>query len=133
MLRTAHQYLHYRDVEAEAKKAKPNSEDIKKYIAENGEENGNHIDWLFPSPVTIGSATYRGLRNQGKPDTFMDEDKARELVEAKNLRDKVVREVTTEVWDWDELYVLNQQGLISDDEIDSLMTTEIKYSLVVIK
>jgi hypothetical protein len=139
ILRTAHQYLFYRDQEAQAKKLKAAAYDPRKqtalrdYVAANGEPNGDHRDWLFPEPFTIGTQTYLGLRNQASPSTFMDEEKAQELVVAKGLRARVVKEVTTEVWDYDELYVLNQQGVITDDEIDSLMVTDISHSLVVIK
>lgn len=140
--RAAHQYLFYRDEEARAKKAKDKAVAVqgdrkanllKDYIAEHGEPNGDHVDWLFEQPLTIGDQTYLGMRNQASASTFMDPDKAEELVVAKGLRDKVFKIVEVEVADWDELYRLNQQGVISDDEIDDLMTTETSYSLVVIK
>src|SRR5262249_39566942 len=122
IMRTAHQYLFYRDQEANAKRLKAAAYDPKKqtalrdHVAQNGEENADgHVDWLFEEPLVVGEATYLGLRNQKKSDTFMDEEKAQELVESKGLRDKIVKQVTTEVWDWDELYVLNQKGVISDE------------------
>ena len=138
IMRTAHQYLHWRDEEARARREKEKAggkqgQTIKDYIASHGEPNGDHLDWLFDEPVTIGGETFLGMRRQASSDEYMDEELAQELVERKGLRDRVVREVTVEVWDYDELYVLNQEGLVTNAEIDSLMTTETKYSLVVIK
>jgi hypothetical protein len=50
----------------------------------------------------------------------LDAEKAEELAIAKGIRDRVFKEVTTEVLDQDELYVLNQEGILSDEELDSL-------------
>lgn len=140
--RAAHQYLFYRDQEAAAKRAKDKAVAvpgdrkanlIKNYIAEHGEANGDHVDWLFTQPLTIGDQTYLGMRNQASSSTYMDTDKAEELLKTKGLRDQVFKTVEVEVADWDEVYRLIQQGLITDDEYDALMETETTYSLVVIK
>jgi hypothetical protein len=52
---------------------------------------------------------------------FLQED-AEALLEKKGLLDRVMKEVTTVVFDQDELYLLHQEGLISEEEIDSLFT-----------
>lgn len=137
-MQMAHQYLFYRDAEADAKRLKEQAggqsgAEIKSYIETVGEPNGDHLDWIFDNPVTINGVTYTGMRRQAISNVLMDEELAQELVEAKGLRDRVAKEVTTTVWDWEELFVLNQEGLIEDSELDALMTTEVRYSLVVIK
>lgn len=143
IMRAAHQYLLYRDQEAAAKKLKDKATKapgggnlIKDYIAENGEENSDgHVDFLFEEPLAIGSATYRGLRNQKtQPAPLLVEDRAEVLLKELGLLARVAKEVTVTVWDWDELYVLNQQGKITDDQLDALFDTpDPTYSLVVIK
>jgi hypothetical protein len=142
-MRAAHQYLMYRDQEAAAKKLKDRANKapgggnlLKDYVAEHGEENSDgHLDFLFDEPLNIGGVRYRGLRNQksqGAP--LLDEDRAEVLLKNLNLRDRVAKEVTVVVWDWDELYVLNQQGLITDEQLDSLFDDpDPTWSLVVIK
>jgi hypothetical protein len=144
VMQTAHQYLLYRSQENEAKRLKEKviagaggkGNTIKDYVAEHGEETAEgHIEWRFPEPLTIGGQTYAGFRNQrsqGEP--LLDEDRTEKLLVELGLRDQIVREVTVEVWDWDMLYVLNQQGKITDEQLDSLFDeAEPSWSLTVIK
>jgi hypothetical protein len=142
IVRAAHSYLFYRDEEAKAKKAKERAVEVlgdkkrnllKEYVDEHGTPNGKDYDWYFPEPITIGDFTYQGLRNQASEKHLFDDDRAQTLLAAKGLTDRVRREVTTVEWDYDELYSLNQEGLLTDDELDSLLEIEVSYSLVVIK
>lgn len=142
ILRSAQQYLFYRDQEAAAKKAKERATEVlgdkkrnllKEYIDEHGTPNGKDIDWYFPDALTIGDATYEGLRLQAKETQYFDEDRAAKLLEAKGLLNKVQVEVVTTEWDWDELYNLVTEGEITQEELDSLLETDTQYALVVIK
>lgn len=136
VMRTAHQYLYYRDEEAKAKKAKPDSKGLREYIAENGELTPEgHIDFVFPEPVVIGEATYKGLRNQKTPGkNYIDEEKAQALAAKVKATNRLRTVVEVEVWDYDELYVLNQEGLVTDDQLDAVMETgDDSWSLVVIR
>jgi hypothetical protein len=144
-MRAAHQYLFQRDIENKAAKAKAQAVAVpgekggnllKDYVAANGEETAEgHLEWYFDEPVTIGDETYKGLRNQRKPgEPLLDEERAEELLTKLGLRDEVIKEVTVEVADWQQLYVLNQEGKLTDEQLDSLFDEpEPSYSLVVIK
>lgn len=114
------------------------------------DENG-HRYYDFPEPVTIDGKTYKGLRNQRTVSAFVDEDKVREffdgtymgdpdptLSEAERTRRALMKQqvwkpVTTWEWDYEELYRLNQQGILTDDEIDSLTTTSVTWALNAVK
>lgn len=143
VMQTAHQYLYYRYEEAAAKrrkdatvKAPGGGNLLKEYVAEHGEETPEgHLEWRFSDPLNIGGEVYLGLRNQrSQGDPLLDEDRAEVLLKELGLRDEVVRTEQVEVWDWDKLYVLNQQGKISDEQLDSLFDeAEPSWSLVVIK
>jgi hypothetical protein len=136
-VRAAHQFLFYRDEQASAEKSRGQfAATLKSYIFEEGEETPEgHLEVLFPEPLNIGGVRYLGLRNQRtNPAPLLDEDRAQELLDQLGLRDRVAEEVTVTQWNWDELYVLNQQGLITDEQLDSLFDEpEPKWSLVVIR
>lgn len=138
ILRSAQQYLFYRDEEARAKRAKEaavavpgqkGANVIKDYVMAHGHKDGDHFEWYFDQPLTIGDAEYLGFRNVATTSTFIDTDKADELIARKGLEEQVTKTYT----DYNELYNLHQQGLVSEEEIDALMVSETKYSLTVIK
>lgn len=142
IMRTAHQFLFYRDQELEARAAKERAIAVlgdrkrnllKEYIDANGTPNGKDFDWYFPDPLTIGENSYDGLRMQAKETIALDTDAALALLEAKGLTDRVAHEVTTVEYDWEELYELLQEGELTQEEIDGLMVTDTQYALVVIK
>jgi hypothetical protein len=140
ILRAAQTYLFQRDIEAAAKRAKEaavavpgdkKANAIKDHVAKVGKPAGDHVEWYFDEPMVIGAVTYLGFRNEAKSSTFIDTDKADELIEKLGLKDKV--EKTTVYVDYNELYNLNQLGLVSDDDIDSVLVTDVNYALTVIK
>lgn len=141
-MRRAHQYLFWRDEAARANREKARATAvagdrkanwIKDYVLANGEKEGKDVVLLFDEPLTIGDVTYRGFKAQAStPHPYMEEDEVLELVRAKGLADRVIK--TIEVVDFDQLYVLNQEGAITDAELDGLMhQDEPTYSLEVIR
>lgn len=140
ILRAAQTYLFQRDIEAAAKRAKEaavavpgdkKANAIKNHVAKVGKPAGDHIEWYFDEPMTVGDVTYLGFRNEAKSSTFIDSDLADKLIADKDLLAKVTK--TVEYVDYNELYNLNQLGLVSDEEIDSVLVTETNYALTVIK
>lgn len=136
LLQAAHTYLHNRTVEADAKKRKGDKKkgpykDIVEHLQENGEldESTDSRYWYFDDPIN-GAAGFEWRCVPGSQG--IDEDKAQELAQEKGVVERVTH--TEVVWDYDELYVLNQQGVITDDELDSVMVTEDpSWSLQVVK
>jgi len=103
------------------------------HILEHGEEDedGNLIVY-FDEPKTVdGETWFKGLMLQRRVSEYVDEDKVWELVRKHDLGDMCLK--TVEVLDLDMFYAANQQGLISDEELDSVLTQEKSWALVKIK
>lgn len=110
------------------------------------DENG-HRYYDFEQIIEIDGNKYKGLCNQRNVSVDVDMDKVREFFEGTHegdpdptlsqdeqvrrntLKQRVYKPVTTWMWDFEELYRMNQQGLLSDEELDSLTTTNITWSL----
>lgn len=134
-LRLAHSYIYGSVRESREKKARDKFRDIlKDYIASAGieDENGN-LCYVFDEPLYIEDDTYTGLQNQRRVSEYVNEDRAREVIERKGLESRCLIPVTIMEIDLDELYAANQEGLISDEEIDSVIDHEITYALVKMK
>lgn len=133
-LRQAHKYLYSSEEEARILKIKNESKDyLKDKITDLGEpdENGN-ILWYFDDPLILGE-TYTGLMLQRRVSEYTDEDKVLEILQDTGLEARCVRYVTTPQIDLDEVYACNQEGLLTDEEIDSMIVIQESYALVKIK
>jgi len=126
-LEKAQTYLFNRYQVARAEKPRDAAKNwLKPYVLQHGVDDGDkgHVRVMFPQPMVIGTTTYYGLEDRRIPGrTYMDEDEVRTFLAGKPaaVRSRVIRKVTTEVVDTDELYALNQEGKVSDDELDSLL------------
>jgi hypothetical protein len=147
--RSAQQFIFYRDEETEAKARKEHERDkLKGWLtlqAQNGkflhgreDENGHrYLD--FAHPITIGETTYTGVVAQRKvPAAYIDLDLAEtllnELDPTGKLYDMVFERVIERRFNEDKLFVLNQKGIISDEQLDSLeVQGDPSYSLTVVK
>ena len=107
---------------------------LKQWILDNcqPDENGNYI-YYFPHPIYIGRSPVKGLMAQRRVSEFINEDRAFNIAEKYNVLDKVTYEVVTEELDMDMMYVLNQQGVIPDDDIDSIIELKETFALVQLK
>lgn len=134
-MRWVHRYLFASDTESEAKTERENLRKLlKPYLLENMEpdERGN-FTWNFDRPISTPSGTYRGIMAQRRVSEFTDEEKARELIRAHGLETRCINEIVYEEVDLDELYAANQEGLVSDEEIDSIIYSEESFFLVKVK
>ena len=106
---------------------------IKANIRELGEpdEDGN-IVWEF-DPVPSGDSFCSGLKLQRRVSEYIDEESARALIEDAGLAPRCIRRIYTEEIDLDELYAANQEGLITDEEMDSIIEVDENWALVKIK
>lgn len=110
-------------------------DNLKEWVLENGEldENGNRV-YYFPKPVQMGDGReVRGLMAQRRVSEFVNEDRAFNVAEQYNVLGKVTYEVVTEELDLNEMYILNQQGIIPDDAIDSILEVKETFALVQLK
>lgn len=114
------------------------------------DENG-HRYYDFEEPVEINGVRYKSIRNQRTVSASVDMDKVRGFFDSTYegdpdptvsraererraaLKDRVYKPVTTWQWDFEELYRLNQEGLLSDNEIDALTETSVTWALKAVK
>lgn len=133
--RWAHEYLFHSHVEETSKAERSTLRGkILPFLEESGEpdENGN-LTWEFPEPVSIEGKKFRGLMLQRRVSEYTDEDKALELIYKHDLQRRCIKERIVEDVDLDELYAANQEGIVSDDEIDSIIETTESWALTKVK
>jgi hypothetical protein len=129
-----HSYLYSLSEETKIKKLREDYRNsLRDIIMTNDPDDKGNYNYYFDSPLCIDDVWYTGLQMQRRASSYLDEDKAWEVIKAKKLYDRCVKQILVEEIDLDELYAANQEGIISDDEIDSLIQTDESYSLVRIK
>jgi len=93
--------------------------DLTKHVAEHGEtDDKGHRNFVFPDPLAYGDKSYTGFQQQRRVTQSFDTEVAEKVLKDKDLWERatvVVREI-----DQNEVYVLNQEGLLTDDELDSM-------------
>jgi hypothetical protein len=94
------------------------------------DENG-HRRLYFEEIRDLDGKKYTGLElRKSQPQPRLDDEAAKAFLESRNLVNLVRKPQTGYYWDWEELVILNQRGVISDDELDALyLTPEPTYSL----
>jgi hypothetical protein len=104
-------------------------DDISAHVDANGEtdEKGSKF-WRLPQPIEVNGQTFTEVKRERRVSQSLDEEKTDELVTAKGVRDRVFKTVEMEVLDQDELYVLNQEGILSDEEIDGLWVENVSFA-----
>ena len=97
-------------------------------------DNGSQLV-EFDEPILADGVTITGLENRRTETSELDLDKVDELLDTlpADVRKRVVKKVTEYIVDPDELFKLNQEGVIKDDQLDALFSTDIKWALCVTK
>jgi hypothetical protein len=111
------------------------------------EDGHRHLE--FKAPVEVNGVKYAGVVDQRRVSSYVDlekvkaffqpDEEAREelddLERARrwSLQNRVYKPVDEYYWDLEHLYVMVQQGLLTEDELDSLCTTEVTWALNVEK
>jgi hypothetical protein len=133
--RKASQFLFLRNEEKVIRTRKEQERDaIKQWMQNNAEtDHEGHQYFYLPETVNIGGEKFNKLKNERKVSRYISEEKLIELAEEKGVRDRVVKVIEIEVVDQDELYVLNQEGIISDEELDNVFEEDVKFALVPVK
>lgn len=133
----AQRYLFCSEEEARIVSEKNTTRDfLKSQITDLGEpdENGNII-WYFDNPIisTNSNDIYIGLMLQRRVSEYTDEDVVLEIIDKYGLRDRCVHQEVLDVVDLDAVYACNQEGVISDDEIDSMIVVKETFALTKVK
>lgn len=135
-----HLFLHYREVETDAKRKKEGARDrlkgwvtlknaVGKFVNGEEDENGNRIlPWQVNGKKVVAQRKV--------PAPYIDLDKAEALLREKGgqaLYDVVFKREVIRTFSEDELFVLHQKNVISDEELDALVVQgDPSYSLVVV-
>lgn len=72
-------------------------------------------------PIEMAGKVWRTLKAEHRESIRLDETAAEELLAEKGLLERAQKTVV--MFDPDALYVLNQEGLLTDAELDSLMVS----------
>ena len=93
--------------------------DLTQHVKDHGEtDDKGHRNFSLPEPLEYGDKTYTGFQQQRRVSQSFDTEVAEKVLKDKGLWERatvVVREI-----DQNEVYVLNQEGLLTDDELDSM-------------
>lgn len=134
-LKWAHLYLMATHDEAQTKKQREDLRDkLRPWLTESFEpdEDGNYY-YEFPDPINLDGIWYTGLQAQRRVSEFVDDIKAMDIIAQHNLQDRCLYEHVELEVDYDELYAANQEGIISDEEVDSIIEHTVNYALVKVK
>jgi len=118
---------------------------IKKWFANGGDgdhevtvnDNGSQLV-EFPEVKEVGGRKFAGVENRRTVTSVLDPDLIDEWLETLPAakRQKISAQILTEVKEYvldpDELFKLNQQGVIDDDTLDSLYRTNESWALNVV-
>jgi hypothetical protein len=92
---------------------------LTKHVVDNGEtDDKGHRNFILPTPLEYGEKSYTGFQQQRRVSQSFDTDVAEKVLKDKGLWDRAV--VMVPEIDQNEVMVLNQEGLLTDDELDSM-------------
>lgn len=139
IMREAHRFLHYRTEEQQARREREAARDVlKKHLTARDEDglplharedgDGNlHLD--FEAPLEIGGTRYAGVMARRSVSARIDVKAAEALAKDKGVYDDVFPERVVREFDEDGLYLANQKGLLSDDDLDGLVAERVDYAM----
>lgn len=119
---------------AEEKAAKERSGILKKELMDTLHTSGEpddkgHRYLYFANPITVGGKAIKGIKREKRVSTSFDEQVAEDiLTKHEGLLERATVTVTETRIDQDEIYVLNQEGLLSDEEVDQMMVKSETYA-----
>lgn len=101
-------------------------------------ETGSQI-LTFDEPLLIDGHKFLGLENRKTVIPSIDPDAVDALIDSlpadvrAKVQKRVIKVVTDTVIDDEELFKLNQEGMLTDDQLDSVYTETVQWSLNVVK
>lgn len=107
---------------------------LREWLMAEGREDENGHRWLeFENDLTIEGKTFKAICAQRRLSSEIDLDAAEALAKQKDLYDTVFPVVEIRQFDEDALYAANQRGLITDAELDALITENETFAIVPVK
>lgn len=84
---------------------------------------------VLPAPVTAEGKTFTGFKRQRSVSVHFDVESARRLALRKGVLKRVEKRRIVTAIDPDEFWALQQEGIITRDDIDALMIHDDTYSI----
>jgi hypothetical protein len=143
ILKAAHTFLFSRDQQQNYTEKRTDARDmLLEWLLTRGtddegcrtDDRGNRY-YDFTEPLFIGGTAYAGLQAQRRVYSEIDIGATEHLLRRLGTDpfDRVFRQVTIRQFDEDALYMLNQEGLVSDEDLDSLLIEKESWALVAVK
>lgn len=135
LLEAVHGFLFNRsEVERKTKTRDNYKYALRTWLMEDGREDENGHRYLdFDNELTVEGTAYRGIVAQRRVSASIDLDATEELAKAAGIYDEVFPVVQIREFNEDALYAANQRGIISDDQLDGLVTENISFAIVPVK
>lgn len=131
MLRKATEFINLREELQQVTARKEQTRDwLKQRLQNSGYVDHDGNQW-FDLPDGYGE--YRHLKNEKKVSTTINVERLKNLALDKGVEARVIRKEVIEVIDQDEIYVLYQENIITEEELDSLFDEKVTYALNVVK
>jgi hypothetical protein len=143
--RSFHEYLYNWKIAKHAADKRDKSKGLIKNWFEAGadgkatiNESGSQV-YEFDEPLLIDGTKFLGLENVRRESSALDLDKLDDLIDslpedvAKKVKARVTKKVVDYIIDPDELFALNQEKVITDEQLDGLYTTTVTWALGVKK
>lgn len=114
-------------ISARARQFKEAADDIRPRLLAHAEDHGEetfngHLTVEMASPFTVpGGDTHSGFTSEKRVSRRLNTERIEILGEEKGLTDRFFRTETIKVLDETGLYGAHQEGLITDEELDSLI------------
>jgi hypothetical protein len=105
-----------------------------------GDEDSGHHYLSLHTPVEWNGKTYAQLKRERRARVIFSEEKTRDLLEEKERQfheysgehrdflSRVFKPEVTMTFDSDELYVLYQEDILTEQDLDGLMETSYSYA-----
>lgn len=114
--------LKFQETEITSRKNKLRDEVAAHVDAVGEPDEKGSLFWKLTPPIEINGQKFVEVKRERRVSTSLNEDATQELVASKGaeILARVYKPVTEIRLDQDELYVLNQEGVLTDAELDGL-------------
>lgn len=131
-LRTSQTFLYERLNRMQAQQQESIAKDtLKPLVLDQGtEDDSGHKHLLFDEPLHVGGKTYTGLTARKTVTPHLKVDEVWLWLEDNKLLDEIMVEIPARREpDWELVYVLNQEGKIPDEVVDSWQEDKVTWAL----
>ena len=129
-------FLQFLHLQAEERVLKTRREKLKTELTTVAEEYGEaddkgHLVHSLDSPVEFEGKSYSGFMKQRRVSSSFNEETAEEILRKREVYEDAL---STQVYlDQDKVYRLQQEGRISEDDLDAMFEENVTWAFVPVK